>query len=120
MGYCVNANLEHLSITSHDRLFPFSAAGLMCSFLQEQISYKEALLSIEGMSREQYMAHSMNIHDVLDNEKDISAIKRWNTSKTYSRELQLLWSSSMPRGTARDFEVIPIRKTDWQDLLATT
>lgn len=101
----INANLEHLPITSHDRLFPFSSAGLMCSFLQEeeQISYKEALLHMEGMSREQYMAHAMSIHDRLDKDKDGSAIKRWNTRKTYSREQQLLWSSGMPRGTARDY-----------------
>ena len=101
----INSNLQHLSLTLHDPLFPFSSAGLICSFLQEQenISFKEALLRIKNMSREEYMTHSMNIHDVCGSKNDLSAIKRWNTRKIYTRELQLLESKKQPRGTARDY-----------------
>lgn len=101
----INANLQHLAMNSHDRLFPFSSAGLICSFVQEQekISFEEALLSIEGMSREEYMAHALSIHDILGNARDASAIKRWNTRKSYARKLQLMESRKQPRGTARDY-----------------
>lgn len=101
----INSNLQHLSLILHDPLFPFSSAGLICSFLQEQenIGFKEALLRIKNMSREEYMTHSMNIHDVFGSKNDLSAIKRWNTRKIYTRELQLLESKKQPRGTARDY-----------------
>ncbi|MHA6532925.1 serine hydrolase [Paenibacillus sp. BAC0078] len=101
----INENVTALSLSAHDKLFPFSSAGLMSSYLQEteNIGFKESMQKIGEMSYEEYMQKSIEIHQLLNSSQGTACIQKWNTKQNYARKLQLLESRKLSRSTTKEY-----------------
>ncbi|MGW8956279.1 serine hydrolase [Paenibacillus sp. NPDC055715] len=101
----INENIHKLSLPSHDKLFPFSSAGLMSSYIQEmdKIDFKESILKISEMSHKEYMEKSIEIHQILNSDEGLGCIQKWNTKQNYARKLQVLESRNLPCSTTKEY-----------------
>lgn len=101
----INENIMKLSLSSHDKIFPFSSAGFMSPYIQEteNIGFKESIQKISEMSYEEYMKKSIEIHQILNRDQGIECIQKWNTRQNYVRKLQVLESRKLPRSTTKEY-----------------
>ncbi|AZH28845.1 MULTISPECIES: serine hydrolase [Paenibacillus] len=101
----INDNIIKLSLSSHDKIFPFSSAGLMSSYIQEteKMCFKESIQKISEMTYEEYMKKSIEIHQILNSDERIGCIQKWNTKQNYARRLQVLESRRLPRSTTKEY-----------------
>ncbi|ADO57875.1 beta-lactamase [Paenibacillus jamilae] len=101
----INENINKLSLSLHDKIFPFSSAGLMSSYIQEvdKIGFKESIQKISEMTYKEYMEKSIEIHQILNSDKGLGCIQKWNTKQNYARRLQVLESRKLPRSTTKEY-----------------
>ncbi|MEC0232810.1 serine hydrolase [Paenibacillus kribbensis] len=101
----INENIMKLSLSSHDKIFPFSSAGFMSPYIQEteNIGFTETIQRISEMSYEEYMKKSIEIHQILNRDQGKECIQKWNTRKNYARKLQVLESCKLPRSTTKEY-----------------
>ncbi|WP_420539191.1 serine hydrolase [Paenibacillus polymyxa] len=106
--YEINENINKLSLSLHDKIFPFSSAGFMSPYIQEteNIGFKESIQKISEMSYEEYMKKSVEIHQILNRDQGTERIKKWNTKQNYVRKLQVLESRKLPRSTTKEYAYI--------------